>query len=64
MRSHLKFGLLAALTAAALPLCTSHADTFRRHQDHVLGTSFDLVVTASSAEAADAAEDAILAEID
>ncbi|WP_291078273.1 DUF2271 domain-containing protein [Hyphomonas sp.] len=64
MRSHLKFGLLAALTAAALPLFNSHADTFRRHQDHVLGTSFDLVVTASSAEAADAAEDAILAEID
>ncbi|WP_321490014.1 DUF2271 domain-containing protein [uncultured Hyphomonas sp.] len=48
---------VATLTAAA------EAKTFNRHRDHVLGTSFDLVVVAESEAAANRVEAAMLEEI-
>lgn len=54
---------LALSLASALP-GSAEGETFRRHRDHVLGTSFDLVVVAETADTADAVETAILEEVD
>tara|TARA_B100000678_G_scaffold154917_1_gene129493 strand:- start:2713 stop:4128 length:1416 start_codon:yes stop_codon:yes gene_type:complete len=52
---------MALLVLSSAP--SAGAETFRRHQDYVLGTSFDLTVVAKSESQADAAERAILTEI-
>lgn len=52
---------LVLVAMASAPL--TNAETFRRHQDYVLGTSFDLTVVAGSEAQADAAEKAVLSEI-
>lgn len=63
MLRHLLLALFAFCLASAAAGSAS-AEPFRRHHDHVLGTSFDLVVVAERAETADAVEAAILEEID
>ena len=56
--------LLAAAISSAITLAApAEAETYNRHRDHVLGTSFDLVVVADSTAVADRAEAAMLDEI-
>ncbi|WP_158085596.1 DUF2271 domain-containing protein [Henriciella aquimarina] len=57
-------GLASILIMAASLPASSHADTYKRHKDRVLGTSFDLVVNAPGEAAADQAEAAMLEEIE
>lgn len=57
--------IIAAFLAASVALLPASGEpqTFKRHRDHVLGTSFDLAVQAETKDAADLAEAAILEEI-
>lgn len=66
MRSRHRARGLVSLVATALTLSvgTATADPFTFRHDAVLGTSLELVVEARDAAAADAAEHAVLAEID
>src|ERR1039457_6461498 len=52
-----------AMPVAALAVSRT-SDEYRFHYDHVLGTSLDLVVSASSAQAADWAHRAVLGEVE
>lgn len=57
-------GLVCVLTLTLAGPADAHADTYKRHKDRVLGTSFDLVVNAPDEVTADKAERAILDAIE
>ena len=57
-------GLALAPILSAILSGAAAADIYKRHHDHVLGTSLDLVVNAPSEAAADTAESAIIQEIE
>lgn len=63
MRKTLSGMALTSVLLAMLPGVAT-ADIFKRHHDHVLGTSLDIVVNAPSEIDADKAEEAILKEIE
>tara|TARA_R110002012_G_scaffold56464_2_gene144701 strand:+ start:1961 stop:3445 length:1485 start_codon:yes stop_codon:yes gene_type:complete len=63
MRKTLSGMALTSVLLAMLPGVAT-ADMFKRHHDHVLGTSLDIVVNAPSEIDADKAEEAILKEIE
>ena len=55
--------LAAAFSGVAVLTAVAEPEAFSRHRDHVLGTSFDLVVMAENDAAASRAEAAMLDEI-
>jgi len=57
-------GLALAPILAVILSGTAAADIYKRHHDHVLGTSLDLVMNAPSETAADTAESVIIQEIE